>query len=64
MSLTQRGRVAKWSKEQIAQLSTPELKQLRDNAERLNEAEVVALCSELIEARPKRAAPGAKKAAR
>jgi hypothetical protein len=53
MRILGRGRVAKWSKEQIDRLSTPELRALLENAERLNEAEVAALCNELLDARPR-----------
>ena len=52
-----RGRVAKWSKEQLGALSTLELRALLDNAERLNEPEVAALCNELLDARPRGRAP-------
>src|SRR5258708_36909743 len=48
-----RGRVAKWSKEQIDKLTTPELRALLVNAERLKEPEVAALCNELLDARPR-----------
>ena len=48
-----RGRVAKWSKEQIGKLSTLELRALLVNAERLKEPEVAALCNELLDARPR-----------
>jgi len=48
-----RGRVAKWSKEQIDRLSTPELRTLLENAKRLKEPEVAALCNELLDARPR-----------
>jgi hypothetical protein len=48
-----RGRIAKWSREQLDKLSTPELRALMANAERLNEPEVAALCSELLDARPR-----------
>src|SRR2546422_9125441 len=48
-----RGRVAKWSKEQIDKLTTLELRALLANAERLKETEVVALCNELLHARPR-----------
>jgi hypothetical protein len=51
--LLPRGRVAKWSKEQIDKLSTLELRALLDNAERLNEPEVAALCNEILDARPR-----------
>lgn len=49
-----RGRIAKWSKEQLDRLSTPELKALIVNAERLKEPEVAALCRELLAARRRR----------
>ena len=48
-----RGRVAKWSKEQIDKLTTPELRALLVNAERLKEPEVAALCTEILDARPR-----------
>jgi len=35
-----------WTKDRIQTLSKPEVKQLRANAERLQEPEVVALCDE------------------
>ncbi len=50
----QRGRVALWSREKIASLSTVEVRQLRDNALRLNEPEIAALCDEVLSARPRR----------
>ena len=37
-----------WTLERIAQLTVADIKQLRENAERLNEAGVVALCSEAL----------------
>ena len=49
----QPGRSAAWTKERIEALSTPEVRQLRDNAQRLGEAEIVALCDEIVKARPK-----------
>lgn len=48
-----RGRVAKWTREKISSLTTPELRQLRQNAERLLETEVAALCAEVLETRPR-----------
>ena len=57
MSFAERGRVAKWNKEQIDKLSTPELRALLENAERLKEPEVAALCNELLDARPRGRAP-------
>jgi hypothetical protein len=53
MQMMGRGRVAKWSKEQIDKLTTPELRALLENAERLKEPEVAALCNELLDARPR-----------
>lgn len=37
-----------WTLERIAQLSVQDIKQLRENAERLNETAVAALCSEAL----------------
>ena len=37
-----------WTKDRIQTLSKPEVKQLRANAERLQEPEVVALCDEVL----------------
>lgn len=48
-----RGRTAQWSKERLDKLTTPELRALRENAERLNEGELALLCSELLKARPR-----------
>ncbi|MGQ0545282.1 MAG: hypothetical protein ACT4P3_08125 [Betaproteobacteria bacterium] len=52
MRLGARGRVAKWSREQIDRLTTPELRALLENAERLKEDEVAALCADILDARP------------
>ena len=53
MRLVKPGRSAAWTKDRIEALSTPEVRQLRDNAQRLSESEIVALCDEVIKARPK-----------
>ena len=45
-----------WTLERIAQLTAQDIKQLRENAERLNETEVAALCTEAL-ARVSPAAP-------
>ena len=42
-----------WTQERIAALTTAEVRQLRENAERLHEPEVVACCEEVLRARPK-----------
>ena len=37
-----------WTPERIGRLSQQDIKQLRENAERLNEPALVALCSEVL----------------
>ena len=49
-----------WTLERIAQLSVQDIKQLRENAERLNESGVAALCSEALAKRRDRV-PAARK---
>ncbi|HWI38703.1 MAG TPA: hypothetical protein VNU64_19785 [Burkholderiales bacterium] len=39
---------AQWTEERLGRLTTQELKQLRENAERLNETALVELCSEAL----------------
>jgi len=46
-----------WTKERIAALKMPEVRQLRANAERLRELAVIALCDEVLGNRPKQTAP-------
>ena len=46
--VVKRGRAEEWTRERIAQLSAQDIRQLRANAERLNEPGVVALCSEVL----------------
>lgn len=45
-----------WTSERIERLGTPDVQQLRANAERLGETEVVALCDAALQSRPKGAA--------
>jgi hypothetical protein len=59
MRLVKPGRTAAWTRDRIEALSTAEVRQLRDNAQRLGEAEIVALCDEVVKARPKNAAKAA-----
>ncbi|HEY8250181.1 MAG TPA: hypothetical protein VIG70_06210 [Burkholderiales bacterium] len=47
------GRSAAWTRERIDLLTTPEIRQLRDNADRLGESEIVGLCEEILKVRPK-----------
>jgi hypothetical protein len=55
MRLVKPGRTAAWTRDRIEGLTTAEVRQLRDNAQRLSESEIVALCDEVISARPKTA---------
>ena len=48
-----RGRAALWTKDKIGLLSTPEVRNLHANAERLLETEIAALCLEVLGARPR-----------
>jgi hypothetical protein len=43
-----RGRAATWSLERIGELSVRDIKQLRENAERLDERSLAALCSQAL----------------
>ena len=67
MRLVRPGRSAAWTRDRIELLSTAEIRQLRDNAQRLSESEIAGLCEEVLKARPKGAAkatakPGTAKA--
>jgi hypothetical protein len=53
MRLVRPGRSAAWTRERIDLLTTPEIRQLRDNADRLGESEIVGLCDDILKARPK-----------
>jgi len=53
MRLVRPGRPAAWTKERIDLLTTPEIRQLRDNAQRLSETEIDGLCEEILKVRPK-----------
>ena len=44
-----------WTRDRIQTLTKPEVKQLRANAERLQEPEVVALCDEVLSGKAKAA---------
>jgi hypothetical protein len=63
MQRFQRGRVALWTRDKIASLTTAEVRQLRDNALHLAETEIAALCDEVLGERPRGRAP-ARRAAR
>jgi hypothetical protein len=44
-------RTVEWSKERIAALATPEITQLRVNAERLNDPDIMGRCDEVLKER-------------
>jgi hypothetical protein len=54
-------RRVEWTSERIAALTTPDIKQLRLNAERLNEPEIVERCDAVLKARPRGTGPGTAK---
>ena len=53
-----------WTLDRIQTLSKPEVKQLRANAERLEEPGVVALCDKVLSSKPKTAGTAAARAAK
>ena len=61
-NLVGRGRIAKWSREQIDKLTTPELRALLENATRLKETEVAAVCNDILDNRPRGHPPARRKA--
>jgi hypothetical protein len=52
-----RPRVALWTRDRIESLSTLEVRQLLENALRLAEPEIAALCGAVLDARPRGRAP-------
>jgi hypothetical protein len=50
-------RATVWTAERIDKLTVAEAKQLRENAERLDEPEVAALCTASLKGRPRPARP-------
>ncbi len=60
MRLVKPGRSAAWTKDRIEGLATPEVRQLRDNAQRLSEEQIVGLCDEVLKTRPRGSAKTAK----
>jgi hypothetical protein len=55
-----RPRVAQWTRDRIESLSTLEVRQLLENALRLAEPEIAALCGAVLDARPRGRAPARK----
>ena len=52
-----RGRAQEWTAERIEQLSAQDIKQLRANAERLDEPGLVTLCTDALNGKARRRAP-------
>ena len=50
-----------WTKERIDALTTPDVRQLRANAERLNAPDVMQLCDAVLGERPRGGGPGTKR---
>lgn len=48
------GTAADWTKDRVEALTTAEVKQLRVNAERLQEPEIITLCDQILTARRKK----------
>jgi hypothetical protein len=46
-------RATVWTAERIDKLAVAEVKQLRENAERLQEPEIAALCTQSLKGRPR-----------
>jgi hypothetical protein len=53
MTLAKVAQAIQWTKEKISGLATTDVRQLRDNAERLSEPDIVARCDEVLVGRPK-----------
>lgn len=64
MRIVRPTRAAQWTRERIDALSTAEVRQLRDNAERLQETEIAALCEQVLGSRPRGGARKGAKAAK
>jgi hypothetical protein len=55
MKIIRPGRSVDWTKEKIAGLTTPDVRQLRVNAERLNAPEIMERCDAVLSERRKAA---------
>lgn len=64
MQPLQRPRVALWTRDKIESLTTPEVRQLQDNATRLAEPEIAALCDAVLGERPRGRKPAPRAARR
>jgi len=53
MTITRTNRSVIWTWDRIAALSTPDVRQLRANAERLNDPEIMKRCDAVLGERPR-----------
>lgn len=60
MAILRPTRSVNWTAERIAALATPEVQQLRANAERLNDPEIVERCDAMLRERRKAASAKAR----
>jgi hypothetical protein len=60
MKIMRPARSVDWTKDRIAALPTPDVRQLRANAERLNDPEIMKRCDAVLDERPRGSGPGAK----
>ena len=60
-TLIRPARSVDWTKDRIDTLQTPEVKQLRANAERLNDPEIMQRCDAVLGERPRGGGPGSTK---
>jgi hypothetical protein len=61
MRITKPSRSVEWTKERIDALTTPDVQQLRANAERLNAPDVMQLCDAVLGERPRGGGPGTRR---
>ena len=61
-TISKPARSVDWTKDRIAALATPEVRQLRLNAERLNDPEIMQRCDQVLDERPRGRSAAAKKA--
>ena len=61
MRIMKPARSVDWTKERIDALTTPDVRQLRANAERLNAPDVMQLCDAVLGERPRGGGPGTKR---
>jgi hypothetical protein len=61
-TISKPARSVDWTKDRIAALATPEVRQLRANAERLNDPEIMLRCDQVLDERPRGRSAAAKKA--